>query len=95
MMGRRNFAASPSITPRAPCSHAFRDWGRVSLTGVANVRSGARSSTEVPIINGQTRKVVKSSLFYLSTHYVRLKVRFKSSLVKRLCDFVFTLLKPT
>ena len=47
------------VTPRAPFEHASRDWGRVTLTGLANVRSGARSSTEVPIINGQTRKVEK------------------------------------
>ena len=46
------------ITPRAPFVHASRDWGRVSLSGVANVRSGARSS-KVPIINEQTRKVVR------------------------------------
>ena len=50
------------MTPRAPLSHASRDWGRVSLTGVANVPSGARSSTEVPLINGQTRKVVSDTL---------------------------------
>ena len=57
-MGRRNFSAFLPITPRAPFEHASRDWERVSL----NVRSGARSLTEVPIINGQTRKVVRDTL---------------------------------
>ena len=62
-MGRRNFLLFLlPITPRAPFGHASRDWGRVSLSGVANVRSGARSSTEGPIINGQTRKVVRDTL---------------------------------
>ena len=46
------------ITPRAPLGHASRDWGRVSLTGVVNVRSWARSSTEVPIINGKKQETL-------------------------------------
>ena len=63
MIGRRkNFSAFLPITPRAPLEHSSRDWGRVTQTEVANVRSGARSSTEVPIINGQTRKVVRNIL---------------------------------
>ena len=58
-MERRNFPsplALPSVTL------LVTHWGRVGLTGVANVRSRAHSSTEVPIINGQTRKVVRDTL---------------------------------
>ena len=63
MIGRRkNFSAFLPITPRAPFEHSSRDWGRVTLTGVANVPSGARSSTEVPVINEKTRKVVRDTL---------------------------------
>ena len=49
------------ITPRAPFGHASRDWGRVSLSGVANVPSGARSS-KVRVINEQTRIIVRDIL---------------------------------
>ena len=58
-MGRRNF---PSPLALSSVTLLVTHWGRVCLTGDANVRSRARSLTEVPIINGQTRKVVRDTL---------------------------------
>ena len=58
-MGRRNF---PSPLALSSVTLLVTHWGRVGLTGIANVRSQATSLTEVPIINGQTRKVVRDTL---------------------------------